>query len=435
MAAMKLTKRAVDTLAPSSKTIIHFDKDLAGFGLRITPSGARSWIVQYRPGGGGRGQTARRMTLGSISTLTPDEARRVARDVLARARLGEDPAGRRAKDRETPTFKTFAERYLAEEAAAKLKPRTVTNYRIYLLKHAAPDLGGLKLTAITSAEVGKLHRRIGKAKPIVANRVVEAVASVYRYAAAEHLVPKGYNPAAGIEAFRESGRERYLSANELERLGAALRLAETEGLPWTVDEAKPGAKHVPKTGRTTRISTHGCAALRLLLFTGCRLREILHARWADIDFERGLLLLPDSKTGRRYIVLNAPALAVLNGLTRIGTYVVAGESAGTPHEKPRADLKRPWALISQHAGLQGVRLHDLRHSFASIGAGGGLGLPIVGKLLGHTTPSTTNRYAHLDADPLRRASNAIGSQIAAALGDTNQAGEVIPLHGTGRRPA
>ena len=297
MTAIRLTKRAVDTLAPSSKTVIHFDKDLAGFGLRITPSGARSWIVQYRPGGGGRGQTARRMTLGSISTLTPDEARRAARDVLARARLGEDPAGTRAKDRETPTFKTFAERYLAEEAAAKLKPRTITNYRIYLLKHAAPDLGGLKLTAITSAEVGKLHRRIGKAKPIVANRVVEAVASVYRYAAAEHLVPKGYNPAAGIEAFREINRERYLSTPELERLGVTLRLAETEGLPWTVDEASPKAKHVPKSGRRTLVSASACAAIRLLLFTGCRLREILHTRWEDIDFERGLLLLPEFKDG------------------------------------------------------------------------------------------------------------------------------------------
>jgi integrase len=431
MTAIRLTKRAVDTLAPSSKTVIHFDKDLAGFGLRITPSGARSWIVQYRPGGGGRGQTARRMTLGSISTLTPDEARRAARDVLARARLGEDPAGTRAKDRETPTFKTFAERYLAEEAAAKLKPRTVTNYRIYLLKHAAPDLGGLKLTAITSAEVGKLHRRIGKAKPIVANRVVEAVASVYRYAAAEHLVPKGYNPAAGIEAFREINRERYLSTPELERLGVTLRLAETEGLPWTVDEASPKAKHVPKSGRRTLVSASACAAIRLLLFTGCRLREILHTRWEDIDFERGLLLLPDSKTGRRHVVLNAPALLALNSLPRVGAYVIPGESAGTKAEKPRADLKRPWAVISQYADLQKVRLHDLRHSFASVGAGAGLGLPIVGKLLGHAAPSTTSRYAHLDADPLRRASNAIGGQIAAAMGDGNtRSSEVVPLRRT-----
>ena len=338
----------------------------------------------------------------------------------------------RAKDRETPTFKTFAERYLAEEAAAKLKPRTVTNYRIYLLKHAAPDLGGLKLTAITSAEVGKLHRRIGKAKPIVANRVVEAVASVYRYAAAEHLVPKGYNPAAGIEAFREINRERYLSTTELERLGVTLRLAETEGLPWTVDEASPKAKHVPKSGRRTLVSASACAAIRLLLFTGCRLREILHTRWEDIDFERGLLLLPEFKDGTTACGFKRPCPfgpEQPSSGWRLCRSLASRQ--GQKHEKPRADLKRPWAVISQHAGLQKVRLHDLRHSFASVGAGGWLGLPIVGKLLGHAAPSTTSRYAHLDADPLRRASNAIGGQIAAAMGDGNtRSGEVVPLRRT-----
>jgi integrase len=427
MARTKLTKRAVDSLAPAEKTVIYFDTELAGFGLRITPSDARSWIVQYRPGAGGRHQTPRRITLGSAATLAPEEARRVARDVLARVRLGADPANARAKHRLMPTFREFAERYLAEEAAAKLKPRTVTNYRIYLLKHAAPDLGAMKLTSITTAEVGKLHRRIGKTNPIVANRVIEAVASMFRYAAAEHAVPNGYNPAAGLEAFRESGRERYLSFGELERLGAALRLAEMEGLPWTVDASKPGAKHVPKGERRTRLGSHACAALRLLLFTGCRLREILHLRWEDVDFERGLLLLSDSKTGRRYVVLNAPALAVLSSIPRTGTYVIAGESAGKRDERPRSDLKRPWALISAYAGLQGVRLHDLRHSFASVGAGGGMGLPIVGKLLGHARAATTERYAHLDADPLRRASEAIGRRIASAMGEAGTPGEVVPL--------
>ena len=143
-------------------------------------------------------------------------------------------------------------------------------------------------------------------------------------------------------------------------------------------------------------------------------------------FDRGLLLLPDSKTGRRYIVLNAPGLAVLNGLPRLGSYVIAGESAGTNDEKP-GRTSSALGIDSQHAGLADVRLHDLRHSFASIGAGRGLGLPIVGKLLGHSTPSTTNRYAHLDADPLRRASNAIGNQIAAAMGDAREQGQVVPL--------
>jgi integrase len=215
-----------------------------------------------------------------------------------------------------------------------------------------------------------------------------------------------------VEKFSEHRRERFLGLDELVRLGAALREAETMGIPWQVDEARPTAKHLPKEQhRFTRISPFAAAALRLLLFTGCRLREVLHLKWEHVDVERGVLFLPDSKSGRKTVVLNAPAMAILNSLTRLGSYVVPG---GDP-EQPRADLKRPWRIISRRAGLDGVRIHDLRHTYASYGAGSGLGLPIIGRLLGHTQASTTQRYAHLDADPLRRASEAIGGRIAAAL--------------------
>ena len=149
----------------------------------------------------------------------------------------------------------------------------------------------------------------------------------------------------------------------------------------------------------------------MLLFTGCRLREILHLRWVDIDFDRGLVLLPSSKTGKRVVVLNGPALHVLDQLPRLGPYVIAGNDP----KRPRSDLNKPWAALTRRAGLSGLRLHDLRHSFASFGAGAGLGLPIVGKLLGHAKAATTERYAHLDADPLRRASEHIGGAIATAL--------------------
>ena len=165
------------------------------------------------------------------------------------------------------------------------------------------------------------------------------------------------------------------------------------------------------------IAPHAAAAIRLLILTGARLREVLHLRWEHVDLERGLLFLPDSKTGKRTIILNAPAMAVLAGLPRIGGYVIAGQDAGTHDEKPRADLNRPWRAIVRRAGLEGVRIHDLRHTHASIGAGAGLGLPIIGKLLGHTKASTTKRYAHLDTDPLRRASDHIGTRLAAALGE------------------
>jgi integrase len=200
------------------------------------------------------------------------------------------------------------------------------------------------------------------------------------------------------------------------------------GIAWEPDPNKK-AKHAPKDeNRRTKIDQHAAGALRLLLLTGARLREILHLRWADIDFERGLLLLPDSKTGKKAVVLNAPALAVLTSLPRVGIYVIAGASAGTKDEKPRSDLKRPKAAIWKRAGLSGVRLHDLRHTHASYGAGAGLGLPIIGKLLGHAQASTTQRYAHLDNDPLRKASERIAGDIAAAMGDkVDEAGEVVPM--------
>jgi integrase len=182
--------------------------------------------------------------------------------------------------------------------------------------------------------------------------------------------------------------------------------------------------------RFTKIDPFAAAALRLLLFTGCRLREILHLKWEFVDIERGLLFLPDSKTGRKTVILNAPALAVLAGVDRIGSYLVPGDD---PH-KPRADIKRPWRAVSKRAGLDGVRLHDLRHTYASFGAGGGLGLPIIGKLLGHAQLSTTQRYAHLDADPLRRASETIGGRIAAAL-EGRPGGSVVRIKRRGRARA
>ena len=245
---------------------------------------------------------------------------------------------------------------------------------------------------------------------------------MYAFAGRASMVPEGTNPARGIDKFKEGCRERFLTGEELERLGSAIREAETVGIPWSVDESRPNAKHVPKAKRFTKIAPSAAAALRLLLFTGCRLREILHLKWEHVDLERGCLFLPDSKSGRKTVILNAPALSVLKTLERVGPYVVPGDDSGSP----RHDLKRPWDAVTKRAGLNGVRLHDLRHTYASFGASGGLGLPIIGRLLGHAQAATTARYAHLDNDPLRRASEAIGGRIAAAL-DGNPTAEIVPL--------
>jgi integrase len=318
---------------------------------------------------------------------------------------------------------------MAEHVNPKRKPGTAEFYRHLLDKIIKPELGSGKLNKLTRAAVAKLHGKLSDT-PFQANRVLAVIGAMYTFAARSGLVPEGSNPARNIENFPEYRRERFLTDEELERLGSAIRETEMVGVPWVVDETAPKAKHLSKQEhRFTKISPTAAAALRLLLFTGCRLREILHLKWEHVDIERGLLFLPDSKTGRKTVVLNAPALTVLTELDRTGPFVVPGDDP----EKPRADLKRPWKAVSKLAGLDGVRLHDLRHTYASFGAGGGLGLPIIGKLLGHTQASTTQRYAHLDSDPLRRASESIAGRIAAAMGEApaGKGGEVMVM----RKPA
>jgi integrase len=307
----------------------------------------------------------------------------------------------------------LADCFMADHVRPKRKAGTAEFYRDILDRVVKPAVGANKADKLTRLQVGRLHSSLANT-PFQANRVLAVVGSMYAFASRAGFVPEGTNPARGIDKFAESRRERFLTGEELERLGSAIREAETAGIPWTVDDTKPTAKHLPKAKRSTRIASSAAAALRLLLFTGCRLREILDLRWEHVDFERGCLFLPDSKSGRKTVILNAPALAVLNAIERIGPYVLPGDDP----ERPRRDLKRPWDSVTKRAGLTGVRLHDLRHTYASFGAGGGLGLPIIGRLLGHAQTATTARYAHLDNDPLRRASEAIAGRIAAALEGT-----------------
>jgi integrase len=364
----------------------------------------------------------RRVTLARVGDVTPEEARTLAEKVRGSIAHGIDPAAIKAGERQADTLRDLAAKFLAEHAKAKRKESTAEQYRDALERLVLPELGSRKAGKVTVAEIAKLHAKL-KTHPYQANRVLAVVSSLYSFAAKRHLVPHGTNPARGIEKYFEEGRERFLSTQELTRLGEAIREAETVGLPYVVDGAKPKAKHAPKEeNRRTVIGPHAAAAMRLLILTGARLREILNLKWEHVEFERGMLLLPDSKTGKKAIVLNAPALDVLANLPRVGAYVIAGQAAGTKEECPRADLKRPWQAVAKRAGLHGVRIHDLRHTHASVGAGAGLGLPIIGKLLGHTQASTTARYAHLDADPLRRASERIGGQIAAAMGGQKPSG-------------
>ncbi|MDD7973204.1 tyrosine-type recombinase/integrase [Roseinatronobacter alkalisoli] len=417
MPIAKLTRRGMTAIKPADKRVVYYDSALTGFALRVEPTGRMTYFIEYRPGAGGRSVAKKRLNLGTTEEFNPEKARERAKELLARVRLGADPAADRRADREMPLFRDFASRYLEEEAETKLKPASVRNYRSYIKKHILPALGTAKLDAIGASEVARVHRKVGKTSPVTANRLIECIGSIFRYAATCGLVEKGHNPAAGITAFKEHARERFLSAAELARLGETLALAETEGLPWRVSDNK----HTPKENQRTIIDRHAVAAIRLLILTGLRLREVLHLRWSEIDFERGVALLADTKTGRRYAVLNAPALALLEDLERLSDWVIPGGD----RDRPRSDLKRPWDAVRAHAGLDDVRLHDLRHTNASVAAGGGVPLAVIGKLLGHSQPSTTQRYAHLADDPVRAAADTVGNRIDAAL--RGRSAEIKPM--------
>ncbi|MDR3497124.1 MAG: tyrosine-type recombinase/integrase [Ancalomicrobiaceae bacterium] len=455
---IRIAKRTVDALEATGAEYFAWDADLIGFGVRVRESGAKSYIVKYRAGTG-RSAPTRRITLGAVGKLTPDEARRLAKTRLGEAATGGDPAADRAKERAEILVAQLADLYLAEGCDTK-KPSTVLNDRSRVERHIKPLLGSKRVGQVTTADIAKAMRDVAngatamdkktdakKGRAIVtggkgaANQVVLLLSAIFTFAMSRQI--RKDNPAIGVKKYQTNKGERFLTTEELDRLGAAIREAETDGIEWQVDEERalrPTAKHAPKRpeSRRTKIGAHVAAALRLLIMTGARLREILNLEWSHVDVERGLLFLPDSKTGKKTIVLNAPALAVLAGLPHVGRFVIPGEMATGPDgqriERPRSDLKRPWDLICRRAGLEGVRLHDLRHTHASFGAAAGLGLPIIGKLLGHTQASTTARYAHLDNDPLRKASDRIGADIARAMGDAPASGgaEVVPIRRDGR---
>lgn len=435
----KLNSGMVDRLEARARDYVMWCGGLRGFGVRVRPSGRKSFIVQYDYKG-----RSRKVTVGTFPTLTVDQARKKATELLAKVQLGEDVAAKPVSE-ENPTVAELCDEYLKRGCGHKKASTKVTD-KGCIERHIKPLLGHRRVkdlkrrhiedffsavaageTAMNKVIDGK--RIIVKGGEGAARRTVRLFGGILTYAIGREYISE--NPRRGVKIGKDNANERYLYGDELRRLGDALREAETAGLPWQFNEGAK-TKHRPKNADTLRevIDPHAIAAVRLLLLTGCRLGEILTLEWSQVDLERGFLRLPDSKTGKKNVILGAPALKLLADIPRVrdNPYVIVGEAKG----KPRSDLKRPWRRVTAHAGLQGLRLHDLRHSFASMGAASGMGLPIVGKLLGHASPSTTARYAHLADDPLRRASDSIANSINAAMGVVPDASNIVSLNKGGR---
>jgi len=398
MAQGRITKRSVDALScPEGKDrVFLWDDALSGFGIAAHRSGKKTYAVQYRQDG-----RSRRATIGDHGRLTPDKARSEAKKLLGAVESGSDPIAEREAIHKARTFGEIAEEFLTLHAAAKRKPRTGSEYRRMLRLHILPAIGAKRIADIRRADATRLHGSLAGA-PYEANRCLAVISSIWAWAARRDEAGEARNPCKGIERYPEKGRERFLTIDELGRLGDALTGFEASG---------------------------GCpfaaAAIRLLALTGARLREILDAQWQHVDIGRGMIFLPDSKTGRKPLYLSAAAQAVLAALPHAehNPHIIPGRG-----DQPKSALMKPWAIVRNAAGLEGVRLHDLRHSFASIGAGASMGLPIIGRLLGHSNAATTYRYAHLDADPIRGGVETIGATIDAAM-NRKPAAEVIPLRG------
>jgi integrase len=391
--------------SPAAGNRIHYDDDIAGFGCRVTAAGARSFVLNYVTKGG----RERRYTIGSCADWSNSEARTEARRLRHLIDQGGDPLADVEAERAAPTINNLCDRFEQEHLPRK-RPTTAADYRRMLTNHIRPALGRLKVADVTFADIDALHRKITKkGSPYAANRCVALLSKMFSLAVRWRMREK--NPCKGIERNTEYSRRRYLSTAELARLTMAL------------------ADYNDK---------RSADAIRLMLLTGARRGEVLAARWADIDLTEGKWSKPPSSTKQKEhheAPLSAPARQLLSDIRAehvrkgpkrpLGEFVFPGNGT-TGHI---VEIKKAWRRICKAAGITGLRLHDLRHSFASQLAAGGASLPLIGALLGHSNPSTTHRYAHLFDDPQRAAVEKVGAIISAA---GKPIADPVPLRRKGR---
>ncbi len=386
-----LSSRTVERLRVE-KDIVFWDRALTGFGVRVYPTGGKVYVAQARGP-----KRPKRVTVGRHGVLTAEQARQRAARIIARVKAGEAPTPEplTAPRTAAPTVGALAERFLAEYAAVRYKPATLGWTRTAVHRYIVPEFGKLALAAVEPTQIREFHHKLSHS-PSIANMVVRTLALMYRLAADWGLVPEGCNPCRSIAKYPPRERERFLTDAEFTRLGQVLDQAETEG----------------------SASASAVAAIRLLMLTGCRKSEILTLRWDHVALDARELRLPDTKTGPRVIALPPMAVTLLAHLPRDpdSPWVITGRQSGTHLH----DLAHAWKVIRIRAGLDDMRIHDLRHGFASRALALGESLPMIGKLLGHSQVETTARYAHLARDSVHESAARIAESLAADLFGTDE---------------
>ncbi len=414
----KITKRTVDALKlpPAGSEIVLWDTTIKGFGLRVRSSGVKTYIFQYRMAGG-RKSLLEKYTIDKHGSITPDKARERAEKLTDMVRQGINPKTEQNKERESITVSELCDLYLVEGCSTK-KLSTIVTDRGRIERHIKPILGRMKAKDVTRADVQKFMHDVAAGKTAcdiktglhgraiveggkgTATRTVGLLGGIFSFAVDRDASPA--NPVRGVKRYKDHTNERFLTDRETTALGETLAAME----------------------KAKAISPLHAGAIRLLLLTGCRKSEILSLKWDYVDFDRGYLRLPDSKTREKTIPIGAPVLQILSNIPRYSEWVFPAAS-GNGYS---TGLPKIWERVRDKAGLKDVRLHDLRHSFASFGAAAGDSLLVIGKILGHKDSKTTSRYAHLSDDPVKSAANRISSAISAAMqsGDGKSA-EIVKL--------
>lgn len=408
---IKVTKRAVESLPKGEVPAVWYDHKLAGFGVRVMPSGRRFYFARYRNKHG----RSRWFTIGEHGKVTADAARTMAQRILQTVAVdSRDPSAEREAFRAAPTMNKLLDRYVTEHVEQRNRATTVREFKAIVERDIRPELGHLKVAAVTRQDMHKFHAK-RLATPRQANLILAVCSKAFSLAELWEMRPEGSNPCAKIERYPENHRERFLSGEELGRLGATLRKAETEGLLW-------------KNGGRTLYRRVTTAAVELLLYTGCRLSEVLSLRWEQIDFAAGNITLPETKSGRpQSVTMNAAARQVLKelALVKVSDWVLPSP-ADPRRPLTKSGIEAPWLRIREAAQLEDVRLHDLRHTVGTYAGQSGANAFLVRDLLRHKNLAMTGRYVNRADDPVRTLSDQVGARIAAAMAG-RPAAEVLPL--------